>query len=92
MNFTLTQEQISRIYEWVEEENKIAIKKQKIAILPDNPDYDTYKYYWDYDQPYSGAVGVSPTFSFTITSIGIIIKITHPHTNSVLDITEYDMW
>lgn len=92
MNFTLTADQVKKIYEWVYTENIKAIDDQKNNITPDHQDYETYKYWWDLEQPYSGAIGVSPTFSFTITSIGIITKITHPHTNSVLDITEYDMW
>jgi hypothetical protein len=41
---------------------------------------------------YSGAIGGQFTWSFTPTSIGMIIKITDNLSGEVLDVTNYDEW
>ena len=42
-------------------------------------------------QPYFGAIGGSLTYSFTPTSLGVILKVTHAN-GSELDVTEYNDW
>jgi len=41
---------------------------------------------------YSGAIGGRYTYSFTPTSLGVIVKVRDNLINEELDVTEYDEW
>lgn len=42
-------------------------------------------------EAYYGAIGGSLTYSFTPTSIGMIVKVKHP-LGTELDLSDYDSW
>lgn len=42
--------------------------------------------------PYYGAVGGELTYSFTPTTIGLIIKVRHAMTGAEIDLTDWDGW
>jgi len=85
--FRLTQEQIEKIEIWEQEQNLLAVEKQKKNT--DNPN-EFQIMNWEAGYPYDGTVGVGLTYMFTPTSIGTIIKVKHNHTKNELDLTDYD--
>ena len=46
----------------------------------------------DKNKKYSGAIGGQFTWSFTPTSIGMVIQITDNISKEVLDVSNYDEW
>lgn len=77
MRFTLNSEQHTQIYVWLEEQEKLY---KKLHNIPDDV------------TPHYGAIGGELTYSFTPTTLGIVIKIKHNGTGNVLDVTDYDSW
>jgi len=41
---------------------------------------------------YAGAIGGVYTWSFTATTLGLVIKVTNNLNKEVIDLTDYDMW
>ncbi len=41
---------------------------------------------------YTGAIGGRYTYSFTPTSIGLVVKVKDAITGEEIDLTDYDMW
>ena len=41
---------------------------------------------------YYGAIGGSLTYSFTPTSIGVVITVKHGLTNEIIDVSDYEEW
>jgi len=44
------------------------------------------------DEPYYGAIGGSITYSFTPTSLGVVVTVKHGATEAELDVSNYDEW
>lgn len=44
------------------------------------------------DSPYYGGSGGSLTYSFTPTSLGLIVKVTNNMTGQTIDLTDYESW
>lgn len=42
------------------------------------------------DRPYYGAIGGAYTYSWTATSLGVVVKVKNEATGDVLDLTNYD--
>jgi hypothetical protein len=93
MKFELTADQISKYNAWVLEQNTKAVIKQKALVLPrEEPFIHLYRECWAYNEPYYGAIGGSDTFSFTPTSIGMVVKVENSYTGDKLDLTKYEDW
>ncbi len=43
-------------------------------------------------RPYYGAIGGALTYSFTPTSLGIVVKVKHGFTDAEIDLSDYDLW
>lgn len=79
MDFQITPEQWTKFHSWQVEQDKKVIETQKERhLFP--------------DEPYYGAIGGGYTFSFTPTSIGLIIQISNNVTKEMLDVTDYENW
>ncbi len=77
MNFTLSDEQIKSVNEWIDEQDKIVKLKQGLS---------------GEELPYYGAIGGEVTYSFTPTSLGLITIVKHAGTDNTVDLTEYNDW
>lgn len=70
-------QELSKLNSWKEEQFKKCQEKQNL----DSPDLLN-----------TGAIGGLYTYSFTPTTIGIVIKITNNITGDILDLSDYDSW
>jgi hypothetical protein len=86
MKFSISDEQLKKITEWEKKQDEIVIEKQK------NSHSVIEKESAESGLPYYGAIGGSLTYSFTSTSLGQVLKVTHNYTKETIDVTEYDMW
>jgi hypothetical protein len=74
--FSLTNEQIEKLSVWAAEQ--VSKDTEKAA---QSGRISTY-----------GACGGAFTYSFTPTSLGLIVKVTNNLSGDELDLTEWDMW
>lgn len=88
MKFEISLEKLSEIAKWLEEINTKALEKQKENLTEEEYDYLTLNGKF----LYTGAIGGNITYSFTPTSLGMVIKIKEAITEEELDITDYDSW
>ena len=65
---------------WAAEQDKRVIEQQKGTSL-EHP-----------GMAYYGANGGDLTYSFTPTSLGMVLKVEHNLTHKILDLTEYSDW
>lgn len=89
LRFELNADQVAKYEAWSLEQDKIAVAKQKAETK--NPDAFMVSC-WDAGHPYYGAIGGSDTFSFTMTSIGNVVKVRNSYTNEEINLTDYDSW
>jgi hypothetical protein len=89
IKFELSSEQQSKLSAWLTEQNANAVAKQKATI--ENPT-ELIKSFWDMGYPYGGAVGGSTTYSFTPTSLGVVVKVTDGFTGETIDLSDYEDW
>lgn len=89
-NFSLTPDQIQKLDTWVADCHKRAVAEQK-ATPPDVP-IEILESCWEAGFPYTGATGGDLTYSFTPTSIGVMVKIRNGLTNDTLDVTDWENW
>ena len=90
--FTLTDEELKAIDEWLMDEiypEVIAEQKRNFKANEINP---VVLSHWEDGQPYGGAIGGGVTYSFTPTSLGVVVKVKEAHTGKELDLTDYDSW
>jgi hypothetical protein len=78
--FQLTDNQREKVCTWSAEQDKKVIEQQKGTGL-EHP-----------GMPYYGASGGALTYSFTPTSLGMILKVEHNLTHETIDLTEYSYW
>lgn len=90
MKFLLTENQTIRLDEWKANQNKKAVQEQK-QNPPDVPQ-DLLDEFWEMGYPYGGAVGGNLTYSFTPTSIGVVVTVKDAFTNETIDLTDYEDW
>lgn len=90
-NFTLSPEQLVKLNDWIDLQNSKAVDMQR-ANPPQGVPLDLLESCWEDGFPYSGAIGGNLTYSFTPTSIGVIVNIKHGNTGQDIDLTEYDLW
>lgn len=88
--FFLDDEQVVKLGSWIAEQDANAVAAQK-ANPPDVP-RDLLESCWELGYPYGGAIGGSLTYSFTPTSLGVVVKVTNSHTKESIDLTEYGDW
>jgi hypothetical protein len=75
--FELTDEETQKANEWMDQQDNIVRKKQGLSE----------------DEPiYYGSIGGAVTFSFTPTSLGVIVKVRNSVTNNEIDLTDYHSW
>jgi hypothetical protein len=88
MIFEIDAEQLAKIAVWNKEMDKKAIEQQRAKMnVTDFADLTL-----DGQHPYTGAIGGSLTYSFTHTSIGLVVKVHHALTGETLDVTDYASW
>lgn len=92
MRFELDDEQIAKYEAWVDEQDKVAVKKQQAEIKETDAFYDIYKMCWEAGHPYYGAIAGADIFKFCPTSIGTSCKVTNTYTGETIDLTDYDSW
>ena len=92
ITFTLTDEEEQKVKTWLKQVYVKAIDEQKQKIFSSHEFYDTYKMCWDLGYPYTGAIGGGLTYSFTPTSLGIVVTVEESLTNEKLDLTDFDSW
>ena len=81
MEFILEHEDIKKVHEWQKRVWSEYLAKHPELRDPDFPEY-----------PYMGAIGGGTTYSFTPTSLGVIVKVHDALTKEVLDLSDYDSW
>ena len=87
MNFEVNDKTMNKINRWlIDTVYPEVIKQQKESIAADA----FIQSCWDANLPYSGAIGGGLTYSFTPTSIGVIVKVSY--LDYELDVTDYDEW
>ena len=79
--FSLTVEQRRKLQEWKAAQDAKVVEMQKDEDHP-----------FGNDKPYYGAIGGELNYSFTPTTIGLIVTVTNTLTNETIDLTEYDSW
>lgn len=89
--FSLSSEQVRRLDEWISAQNQKAVNAQK-ANPPRGVPLDLLESYWEDGFPYSGATGGCFTYSFTPTSIGVVVSVYNSHTGGTIDLTNYATW
>lgn len=88
MIFEIDAEQMAKIVAWDKEMDKKAIEQQRATMNPT----DFADLTLDGQYPYTGAIGGGLTYSFTHTSIGLVVKVHHALTDETLDVTDYASW
>lgn len=88
-NFTLSDDQQETLTAWYKDRLVEGVKKQK-EDMPNPPPH--VKECWEAGFPYGGAPDGALTYHFTPTSIGVGLTVTDAHTDSKIDLTEYDKW
>lgn len=66
-----------------------AVQKGRVRIWSVEQD-DLVRSQQNLNEPYYGAIGGELTYSFTPTSIGVIVKVAHAVTKSKLDVSDYE--
>lgn len=89
-NFSITDEQAVTLDLWVTEQNKISVAAQKKN--PPRVPRDLLESCWEDGYPYGGAIGGNLTFSFTPTSLGVVVTVTDSLTKETIDLTIYEHW
>lgn len=89
--FSLDKNQIARLEAWMQEKNEQAVAAQR-ANPPSGVPIDLLESFWEEGYPYGGAIGGNYTFSFTPTSIGVVVTVTDSHTRETIDISDYELW
>ena len=84
--FEISDEQENKIKEFVAQQRKILVDKQRIEM----PAEDFSLLTVDGKFPYTGAIGGELTYHYTRTSVGDVIKVSY--LNATLDVSEYDLW
>eukprot|EP00041_Stephanoeca_diplocostata_P019789 m.430566 g.430566 ORF g.430566 m.430566 type:complete len:80 (+) comp21397_c1_seq2:280-519(+) len=74
--FFLTPEQEAKLQPWIEEQDK------KCAEQQGNPG----------GRPNYGAIGGAYTYSFSPTSLGVVVTVKNSVTNESIDLSDYDDW
>lgn len=64
-------------------------QREKLDIWQDEQDALWKEKYNDSGQAYYGACGGSLTYSFTPTTLGVVVKVKHANGNEI-DLTDYD--
>lgn len=85
--FELTHKQQSKVDDRLMNEVNPTIIVQQRSSEPYHP---IVKESWDLGYPYEGAIGGGLTYSFTPTSLGVIVKAKYGE--FTLDLTDYDSW
>jgi hypothetical protein len=85
-SFDVTEEQYTKLQEWLAEVNKEAMEIQKKtypkAEFP-------YTYCWERGEPYYGAIGGGLTYRFLPTSIGDCLHVKESITGKEIDLTDF---
>ena len=83
----LSESQKNILSEFIKEQTKNALERQKKEIVNPNP---IIVESWEMGYPYEGAIGGSLTYEITPTSLGGIIKV--KMYGQEIDLTEYETW
>lgn len=91
MKFELDEEQITKYKVWRKEQDNLALNLQQDDLAKRKLDPNYKPEFADRIISdgciYMGAIGCSPTISFTNSSIGTFITARHPITGNTLDLT-----
>lgn len=86
VSFELTEEQVSKLNEWLAEVEKRASKIQAERAESKGRQPATQK------SPYYGAIGGGVSFTFSNNALGTVCKVTEVITGETLDLTNYEDW
>lgn len=90
IEYALTAEQEAKFNAWYKEQDLKAVKAQSSdKHFSDNP---CALACFEHGYPYSGAIGVGPTWIITSNSVAGTIKVRHWFTKEELDLTDYENW
>mgnify|MGYP000922472781 CR=1 FL=1 len=92
VNLKLSEEDIVKLENWIKEQEKKAVEKQRQFFDSNDPMWKIAKTCWDEGYPYTGAIGGDISTSETFTSLGCIRKYTYNFTSETLDLTKYEDW
>ena len=84
-------DKINKFYLWKDEQSKQVVEMQRKNSLAEFPDKFLQRLN-DKGIPYYGASGGELTYSFTPTSLGMIVSVRHGVTKQEFDFTDYDSW
>lgn len=86
----LTPYQEFQVKDFLKEENVKAIEmqKQEYGDAKTSP----FTECWEMGQPYGGPLGGLLTFSFTPTSLGVIVEVSHNITKARKNLTDFSSW
>lgn len=91
LTFLVPKEDQKRIDKWLNEEVYPAIIKRQKEYYKDKPLPNYFvQSRWDAGLPWTGAIATNPTYSFTDTSMGTILKVSFMEFEK--DFTEYGDW
>jgi hypothetical protein len=86
--FRINNEQQEKIDKWLKEEVYPPLLEQQKQSLGDK-----FNQYTDNGQyPYCGACGGNLTYSFTPTTLGVVVKVYESLSRKTLDLTDYYEW
>lgn len=87
--FSLNEKQLKQYEEW-----KVGVYARGIEVQKEQyPEPEEHMVWcWEEGFPYTGAIGGQFTFSFTPTSIGVIVVVKDALTGEKIDLTDYSEW
>ena len=84
--FALTDNQQKKLNVWLSEQYKKKIEEQRLSM--NESEFNNLTQEGKF--PYTGAIGGGETYSFTPTSLGVIVVV--EYFGEKIDLTEYEMW
>jgi hypothetical protein len=88
IGYQLSEKQEAALNDFVAEQNKILVERQRKTMSPEDFSHLTC----DGKYPYSGAIGGGITYCLTPTSIGTVLKVKYAGTDAELDLSDYEDW
>jgi len=90
--FGLTKDQEIKLKEWTKEQEALALKSQLEKAKKNEIPYSSVVKSLENGIPYYGAIGGALTYSFTPTSLGVVVSVEHAFTKNSIDLTNYGEW
>lgn len=94
MQFELTPEQVEKALKWQHEQRTKIVQRQleNPDLRPEQRQLLQTSLDKGKPQPLAGAIGGIFTYSFTMTTLGLVTKVKCAMTKEELNLTDYDDW